>query len=77
MAREANAASSVKRAVQEKGEELSERLDELHDKVDEKLEHLKEMKNHVRDEIKHRPLTYVAIAFGAGLVLGLLARRRN
>ncbi|MBI4044988.1 MAG: hypothetical protein HY392_04740 [Candidatus Diapherotrites archaeon] len=74
--RNENIAESIKRKAEQTKEELGERMEGIQDTIDAKLERLRIMREQVRTEIKHRPLTYVAIAFGAGLMLGLLTRRR-
>lgn len=67
---------TVKKTFEGAKDEMEEKMEGLHERIEHKLEKMRALKKQVQTEIRHRPMTYVALAFGAGLLLGLFSRRR-
>lgn len=66
--------------VEESRARLSETLDEIEDRLVEKRLELQEkldVKKRVRERVDRKPLTMVAVAAGAGFLIGLIGRRRR
>lgn len=57
-------------------ESIKARLSQLEDAADRVRERAKDMVGAVSDHVEEKPLQSITIAFGAGLLLGILLHRR-